>query len=125
MPKTLSDDPEKRRLQIFQNVYLHYYHWAALVEDHQIMEITVEGEQIYFYDLLVGLEELPPRQRQAFELHVLMGYTEAEAHKQMHFSSHYTTLVGQYASAALKSMLRAYDRATGSNRGPVNECATG
>lgn len=113
MPKTLSDDPEKRRLQLFQNIFQHYFEWAALVESQQLYYLTVEGEEIYFYDLLVGLPKLPPRQRQAFELHLLQGYTEVETWRRMNFRSHYTTLVGQYSMAALKSMVRYYDEARG------------
>jgi hypothetical protein len=109
MPKTLSDDPDKRRLQLFQNIYQNYHRWRALVEDEQLYFINVEGEEVYFYDLLVGLDRLPPRQRQAFELHVLLGHTEVETWERMQFKSNYTTLVGQYSMAALKSMIRYYD----------------
>lgn len=112
MPKTLSENPDKRRLQLFQNIYQNYYHWQVAVEDHQITELPVEGEIISFYDLLAGLEDLPRRQRQAFELHVLTGHTEVVTHAMMQFTSPYTRLVGQYASAALKAMVRAYDLAT-------------
>jgi len=112
MPKTLSSDPVKRRNQLFLNIYMNYYHWEAAREDHQITEIWVEGELISFRDLLVGLDTLPPRQKQAFIIHVLQGKTEVETHKVMEFTSPYTRLVGQYASAALLKMIRAYDLAT-------------
>lgn len=112
MPKTLSDDPEKRRLQIFQNIYQHYFDWWSHVQEHQITEVCVEGETITFHDLLAGLDDLPERQGQAFRLHILQGKTEVQSHRLMAFDSNYTTLVGQYAAAALKSMVAAYDRAT-------------
>jgi len=113
MPKTLSSDPAKRRLQLFQNIFQNYFQWAALVETEQLYYLTIEGEEVCFHLLLVGLEKLPPRQRQAFELHLLQGYTEVETWEIMKFKSPYTTLVGQYSMAALKSMVRYYDEARG------------
>lgn len=107
MPRKLSDDPEKRRLQIFRRIYSHWYEWQSLVEQEQLHFITVEGEVIYFYDLLAGLDSLPPRQKEAFIIHILNCTPEREASKIMGTS--WVSLVGQYSTAALKKMVAAYD----------------
>lgn len=68
-----------------------------------------DGEEIYYGDLLVGIDTLPPRQRQAFELICLEGYTETAATKIMLPDSKWSTPVQQYADAALARMVAAYD----------------
>lgn len=108
MPRKLSEDPEKRRLQIFRRIYSHWYEWQALIEQEQLVFLQVEGETIYFYDLLAGLDNLPPRQREAFVIHILHCTPEREASKIMGTS--WVSLVGQYSTAALKKMVAAYDQ---------------
>lgn len=105
--RKLSEDPVKRRLQIFRRIYSHWWEWKSLVEEQQLHFITVEGEVIYFHDLLIGLDKLPPRQRQAFVIHILHCTPEREASKIMGTS--WVSLVGQYSTAALKKMVLAYD----------------
>ena len=107
MPRKLSDDPEKRRLQIFRRIYSHWYDWKSLIEQEQLHFLEIDGETIYFYDLLVGLDSLPPRQKEAFVVHILRGIPEREASKVMGTS--WVSLVGQYSTAALKKMVAAYD----------------
>lgn len=107
MPRKLSTDPEKRRLQIFRRIYTHWWEWQSLVESEQLHFIDVEGETIYFHDLLVGLDKLPPRQKEAFVIHILQCIPEREASKIMNTS--WVSLVGQYSTAALKKMVAAYD----------------
>lgn len=107
MPRKLSNDPEKRRLQIFRRIYSNWWEWQSLVEQEQLHFITVEGEVIYFHDLLVGLDKLPPRQKEAFLVHIIRGIPEREASKIMGTS--WVSLVGQYSTAALKKMVAAYD----------------
>lgn len=106
--RKLSDDPERRRLQLFRSIYINYFKWEALVESEGLHFLNIDGEEVYFYDLLTGLDSLPPRQRQAFELHLLFGMTEKEAAAEMGFTK-WVTLVGQYSTAALKRMVASYD----------------
>jgi len=110
MARKLSDDPEKRRLQLFRAIFANYWHWKALVESQNLQYLTIMGEDVYFYDLMIGLESLPPRQREAFELHILMGMSEKEAAQRMGFTK-WVTLVGQYSTSALKRMVESYDAA--------------
>lgn len=67
------------------------------------------GEDIYIEDLLVGLDSLPNRQRQAFELICLRGYTETAARDILLPNSKSSTPVQQYADSALGRMVTAYD----------------
>lgn len=100
----------KRRMQVFKRIYQHYFHWASLRETGEVDDVlAIEGEEIYFGDLMVGIDILPPRQRQAFELICLRGYTESAATAILLPNSRWSTPVQQYSDDGLKKMIAAYD----------------
>lgn len=114
MARRLPDDPIKRRLQQFKRIFQHMEHWRVLIEtgdmDH-IITVPETGEEIYLLDLMVGIDSLPPRQREAFELICLLGYTETDATRKMLPHSKWSTPIQQYADTALARMVAAYDAA--------------
>lgn len=84
--------------------------WRSLILDGLAPDIlTLDCEDIYYHDLLVGLGDLPRQQRNAFQLVLLMGYTEEAARAILLPNSSSATPVGQYSMAALKRMVAAYD----------------
>lgn len=111
MARRLPDDPVKRRHEWFKRTFQRLEHWHALMEDRGMSDVitTPEGEDIYIGDLLVGLDSLPPRQREAFELICLQSYTETAARDRMLPNSKSSTPVQQYADSGLSRMVRAYD----------------
>lgn len=112
MARRLPDEPYKRRLQVFKRAYQHMSHWQALMEDRGMPDIItdeVTGEDIYLGDLMVGIDSLPPRQRQAFILICLNGYTETAARDELLPNSKSSTPVQQYADSGLVRMVEAYD----------------
>jgi len=112
MPRKLPDDPTKRRLQIMKRLYQHLEHWHSLIEAGEmghIVTIPDTGEEVFLLDMMVGIDSLPPRQREAFELIALQGYTETDATRIMLPSSKWSTPVQQYADSALARMVEAYD----------------
>jgi hypothetical protein len=108
-----SDGPyetSKRRLKLFKRVYQSYYQWQSLREYGEVDDvITVEGEDIYLGDLLVGQETLPTQQRRAFDLICLQGYTESAATAVILPNSKWSTPVQQYSDDGLRKMVAAYD----------------
>ena len=114
MARRLPDDPEKRRTQIMKRLYQHLPHFHAQLEAGNfslplIVTIPETGEDVYIDDLMVGIDSLPPRQREAFELICCLGYTETDATKIMLPDSRWSTPVQQYADTALERMIAAYD----------------
>jgi hypothetical protein len=100
----------KRRIQVFKRVYQNYFHWQSLRETGEVSDtLTVDGEEIYLGDLMTGIETLPLRQRQAFELICLRGYTESAATAILLPNSRWSTPVQQYSDDGLKKMVAAYD----------------
>lgn len=81
------------------------------MEDRGIPDVMTspEGEDIFLGDLMVGIDTLPRRQRQAFELICLQGYTETAARDELLPNSVSSTPVQQYADSALVRMVSAYD----------------
>ena len=112
MARRLPSDPAKRRLQHYKRIFQHMEHWRALIEtgdmDH-VMVIPETGEEVYLLDLMVGIDARPPRQREAFELICLQGYTETDATRKMLPNSRWSTPIQQYADTALARMVAAYD----------------
>lgn len=112
MVRRLPDDPTKRRHQVFKRIYQNLEHWKALMEDRGMDAVITDeatGEDIYLWDLLVGLDSLPPRQREAFEKICLLGYTETAARDEMLPNSTSSTPIQQYADSGLVRMVAAYD----------------
>ena len=100
----------KRRVQVFKRIYQNYFHWRSLRESGEVDDILdIDGEEIYFGDLMTGIETLPLRQRQAFELICLQGYTESAATAILLPHSRWSTPVQQYSDDGLKKMVAAYD----------------
>lgn len=102
----------RRRKALFRNIYRNYVAWGQLIENEGPIRsvITIDGEDVDYYDLMVGYAGLPPRQKQAFTLQLLQGCTEKQASQVMFPESKRTTSVQQYSSNALDRMMDAYDR---------------
>lgn len=111
MVKKLSSDPAKRRLQVFKRLYNIYYEWGSLIESGEMdyFVITIDGEEVYRVDLLVGFDDLPENQKRAFQLICLESMTELQAQEVITRELGSPTPVQQHAEAALKRMLKAYD----------------
>lgn len=114
MPRQLPEDPVKRRRQLFKRIYQHLDHFQAQVEAGNFplpLIITLPGtaEEVYVADLMVGIDSLPPRQREAFGRICRFGWTETDATRIMLPDSQWSTPVQQYADAALDRMIKAYD----------------
>jgi len=58
---------------------------------------------------MTGILSLPDRQREAFELICLRGFTEGAATDIMLPESQWSTPIQQYADTALARMVKAYD----------------
>lgn len=99
----------KRQLQIFKRIYQNYFHWQSLREAGEIADvINIEGVDYYIGDLLVGIDTLPRRQRQAFVLICMHGYTESAATAELLPNSRWSTPVQQYSDDGLRKMVNAY-----------------
>lgn len=111
-PEDLEKARLKRRRAVFRNIYRNYKAWGALIESEGIERavVQVEGEEVHYYDLMAGYDDLPPRQKEAFDLHLILGYSEQQAADIMLPGSKWSTSVQQYSATALERMMEAHDR---------------
>lgn len=110
--RALPEDPYRRRIQYFKRIYLHMPHWREQILTGamtDIITIPETSEDICYGDLLVGHDRLSPRQRQAFDLICLQGFTETAAAAVMVPDARWSTNVQQHVNAALERMVAAYD----------------
>ncbi len=110
--RQLPDDPKRRRMAVFRRIYQGMPHWYEQIVAGLMDDIIVDpetNEEIFYGDLLIGIDTLPPRQREAFELICLQGYTETAAAKIMLPGSRWSTTVQQHVNAALERMIARYD----------------
>lgn len=84
---------------------------------------TPDGEEIYLADMLAGIDDLPPRQRQAFVMICLQGYTETATTRVMLPNSKWSTPCQQYADTALARMVAAYDAVQNGERSSAKKPA--
>jgi len=114
MVRKLPDDPAKRRVQHMKRLFQHLEHFHSQLEAGNftlplIVTIPETGEEVYLEDLMCGIDSLPPRQREAFELICIQGFTETDATRIMLPDSRWSTPIQQYADSALVRMIKAYD----------------
>lgn len=107
-------ETSKRRREIFKRIYRRRDHWLALQEDHGMEPFitTPDGEDVFYGDLMVGLQVLAttaPQQLKAFEKICLQEYTESAATLEILPESKWSTPVQQYSDDGLKKMIAAYD----------------
>ena len=88
--------------KLLELILKNYWEFKALLEDEGIDEIDLDnGVTINFHDLLKGLDELPPKQRQAIDLICIQGYREVEAAKIMQYES-WSSPVGSLSVLVLR-----------------------
>ena len=104
-------ETSRRRRDIFKRVYQNMEHWRAQQEDYGMSPVitSLDGEEIYYHDLMTGIDTLPERQHDAFKLICLQGFTESAATRIMLPDSRWSTPVQQYSDDGLKKMISAYD----------------
>ena len=112
MPRRTDAGETARRVErrILERVLSFYAEWRAAHETHGVEVISYMGREFHILDVLDGIEDLPPRQRQALTLTCLLGYTQDEAARLMGLTGR-SSPVQQYKDAALDKMLARRARA--------------
>lgn len=104
-------ETSRRRREIFKRTYQKMGHWRSLQYQGVMTQFLTspDGEEIFYGDLMVGHDSLPPQQRKAFDLICLQEYTESAATEVILPESKWSTPVQQYSDDGLKKMIKAYD----------------
>lgn len=59
------EQEKAKKVAILEGLLRNWQSWRAILEDSGIETLTIGGEEWNFYDMLNGIKELPPRQKQA------------------------------------------------------------
>lgn len=99
------------RRKTLERILKNYATWRALyeTEGEAVSVISAHGDEWHIFDVLDGLDELPPRQLEAIVLTCLEGRSELEAAKIMGFKK-WSTPVQQYRNLGLNKLLAMHDK---------------
>jgi hypothetical protein len=97
--------PNRMTWQILERLLKHYHEYQAYVEATGLSELTLDnGFVVNFFDLLQGIDELPPNQKLAIELICLEGRREVDAAFIM--GAKYSGKIGHYKRTGLDALCR-------------------
>lgn len=95
--------PGKMTWQLLERILNNYQLWHEIYSKTMESTLQINGMTLDFHDILTGIEQLPPRQRQAVKLSCLENRKEVEVAKLMGFSK-WSSQVGMYKRKALKTL---------------------
>ena len=96
--------PGKITWQILERLLNNYWEWYEIYLTTGNSDLKLNnGVTVNIYDILKGIDRLPPRQKQAVVLSCLENRKEVEAAKIMGFTK-WSSQVGMYKRKALKTL---------------------
>ena len=89
--------------QLLERILNNYHLWHEIYSRTLETDLTLNGMTINIHDILKGIDELPPRQREAVVLSCLEGRKEVDVARIMGFTK-WSSQVGMYKRKALKTL---------------------
>jgi len=68
-----NEEYRSRKIALLEALLKNWQSWRAILEDSGVETLVIGGEEWNFYDMLDGIKELPPRQKQALWLILIVG----------------------------------------------------
>jgi len=94
----------KMTWQILERLLNNYWEWYEIYRETGNSDLHLtNGITVNIYDILTGIDKLPPRQRQAVILSCLENRKEVEVARIMGFKK-WSSQVGMYKRKALKTL---------------------
>lgn len=94
----------KMTWQVLERILNNYWEWKAVYATTGNPDLQLlNGVTVNIHDILNGIDQLPPRQRQAVVLSCLENRKEVEVAKIMGFTR-WSSQVGMYKRKALKTL---------------------
>ena len=98
--------PGKITWQILERLLNNYWEWYEIYLTTGNSDLKLNnGVTVNIYDILKGIDRLPPRQKQAVVLSCLENRKEVEVAKIMGFTK-WSSQVGMYKRKALKTLCK-------------------
>lgn len=93
--------------QLLERILKNYHLWYDVYQKTNESSIYINGMLIDYFELLSGIDKLPPRQQEALRLTCLENQKEADAARIMGFDK-WSSQVGMYKRRALKTLCDTY-----------------
>jgi hypothetical protein len=106
------EEDRARRTAILEGLLRNWQRWRSMLEDSGVETIVIGGEEWNFYDMLDGIEDLAPRQKQALWLILIEDKRPVDVARTMFAGS--KRIVGemavQYKDDALAKLMARHDQ---------------
>lgn len=106
------EEEKARKVAILEGLLRNWQSWRAVLEDSGVETLVISGEEWNFYDLLDGIKELPPRQKQAVWLILIEDKRPVDVARAMFAGS--KRIVGemavQYKNDALAKLVARHEQ---------------
>lgn len=111
--ETRKKEAEKaRKILVLEGLLRNWQLWRSILEDSGVETIVISGEEWNFYDMLDGIEDLAPRQKQALWLILIEDKRPVDVARLMFAGS--KRIVGemavQYKDDALAKLVARHDQ---------------
>lgn len=114
-----SEEYRLSKVALLEALLKNWQSWRAILEDSGVETLVIGGEEWNFYDMLDGIKELPPRQKQALWLILIEDKRPVDVARVMFSGS--KRIVGemavQYKDDALAKLVARHDQRKEGNRG--------
>ena len=106
------EEEKSKKIAVLEGLLKNWQSWRAILEDSGIETLVIGGEEWNFYDMLDGIRELPPRQKQALWLILIEDKRPVDVARKMFAGS--KRIVGematQYKDDALAKLLVRHEQ---------------
>ena len=107
-----NEEYRSSKIALLEALLKNWQQWRANLEDSGVETLTIGGEEWNFYDMLDGIKELPPRQKQALWLILIEDRRPVDVAKEMFAGN--KRIVGemavQYKDDALAKLLARHEQ---------------
>jgi len=114
-----SEEYRLSKVALLEALLKNWQSWRAILEDSGVETLVIGGEEWNFYDMLDGIKELPPRQKQALWKILIEDKRPVDVAREMFAGS--KRVVGemavQYKDDALTKLVARHDQQKEVNRG--------
>ena len=108
------EEERARRTAVLERLLRNWQSWRAALEDSGVETLVISGEEWNFYDLLDGIKELPPRQKQALWMILVEDMRPVDVARAMFTRSRGRRVVGemavQYKNDALAKLVARHEK---------------
>lgn len=115
-----SEEYRSSKVALLEALLKNWQNWRAILEDSGVETLVIGGEEWNFYDMLDGIKELPPRQKQALWKILIEDKRPVDVAREM-FAGESKRIVGemavQYKDDALAKLIARHEQQKEGYRG--------